>query len=442
MTRCGTMQTLWVPDIVSTATGCHAVSMRVCIHRGTQEIGGSCIEIEANGKRIVLDLGLPLTAGPNDNPEDFFPLVKGLREPADDLLALLISHPHQDHYGLASFARPELPVLIGDAARRILKVARQFTPSGLAPDVFTPLRDRELLSVGPFRITPYLVDHSAYDAYAILVDCNDKRLLYSGDFRGHGRKAKVFERFLKDPPGDVDVLLMEGTTISRNGKARRFASEDDLEAEFAEYFRATRGLALVWSSGQNIDRLVTIFRACKRAGKQFIIDLYTAEILRATGNPKVPQGTWDGIRVFLPRSQRNRVKERGLFDEVNHYRSNRISSQDLAKAASHSVMLFRPGLMRELDAADCLKDSRLAYSLWQGYLRDPRQARFMAWLKERSIPIEMIHTSGHASPDDLSRFAEAVGARRLVPIHTFAPEAFGDLFPRVEQKEDGVWWEV
>jgi len=66
----------------------------------------------------------------------------------------------------------------------------------------------------------------------------------------------------------------------------------------------------------------------------------------------------------------------------------------------------------------------------------------MAWLKERSIPIEMIHTSGHASPDDLSRFAEAVGARRLVPIHTFAPEAFGDLFPRVEQKEDGVWWEV
>ncbi len=112
-----------------------------------------------------------------------------------NLNLVLISHPHQDHYGLASFARPELPVLIGDAARRILRVATQFTPSGLAPNVFTPLRDRELLSVGPFRITPYLVDHSAYDAYAILVDCNDRRLLYSGDFRGHGRKAKVFERY-------------------------------------------------------------------------------------------------------------------------------------------------------------------------------------------------------------------------------------------------------
>jgi len=34
--------------------------MRFCIHRGTHEIGGTCVEIEAQGKRIVLDIGLPL----------------------------------------------------------------------------------------------------------------------------------------------------------------------------------------------------------------------------------------------------------------------------------------------------------------------------------------------------------------------------------------------
>ena len=416
--------------------------MRVRIHRGTKEIGGSCIEVEADSKRIILDLGLPLTTGPDDDPQGFLPSIGGLREPADDLLALLISHPHQDHYGLAAFARPDLPVLIGEAARRILEVATQFTPSGLSPDVAIPLRDREPLSVGPFQITPYLVDHSAFDAYAILVDCDGRRLLYSGDFRGHGRKAHVFDRFLKDPPCDVDILLMEGTTVNRTGQARKFASEDDLESEFAEHFKATEGLALVWSSGQNIDRLVTIFRACRRTGRQFIIDLYTAEILRATGNAKVPQGIWDGVRVFVPRSQRIRVKEHGLFQMVDRYRPNRIYPENLPEVANRSVMLFRPGLMRELDAADCLKGSRLAYSLWEGYLRDPRQAQFLAWLKNKNIPTEMIHTSGHASPDDLSRFANAVDPKYLVPIHTFAPEAFGGLFPRVEQKEDGIWWDI
>jgi ribonuclease J len=37
--------------------------MRVCIHRGTHEIGGTCIEIEAQHKRIVLDIGLPVNGG-------------------------------------------------------------------------------------------------------------------------------------------------------------------------------------------------------------------------------------------------------------------------------------------------------------------------------------------------------------------------------------------
>jgi Cft2 family RNA processing exonuclease len=33
--------------------------VRICIHRGTQEIGGSCVELSAGGKRILLDLGKP-----------------------------------------------------------------------------------------------------------------------------------------------------------------------------------------------------------------------------------------------------------------------------------------------------------------------------------------------------------------------------------------------
>ena len=34
--------------------------MRIRIHRGTEEIGGTCIEMESDGRRIVLDVGLPL----------------------------------------------------------------------------------------------------------------------------------------------------------------------------------------------------------------------------------------------------------------------------------------------------------------------------------------------------------------------------------------------
>jgi mRNA degradation ribonuclease J1/J2 len=93
--------------------------MRVCIHRGTEQVGGTCIEIKSGGKRVVLDVGMPLDVEP-ENAEAALPAVHGFREPADDLLAALISHPHQDHVGLVRHLRADLPVAIGAAAQRLL----------------------------------------------------------------------------------------------------------------------------------------------------------------------------------------------------------------------------------------------------------------------------------------------------------------------------------
>jgi len=50
--------------------------MQVCIHRGAKEIGGSCVEILSEGKRLIIDLGLPLDADKND--EKYLPDIAGL----------------------------------------------------------------------------------------------------------------------------------------------------------------------------------------------------------------------------------------------------------------------------------------------------------------------------------------------------------------------------
>ncbi len=72
---------------------------------------------------------------------------------------------------------------------------------------------------------------------------------------------------------------MEGTTLGRVGTMEGFKTETDLENDFFRAFRETDGLHLVWASSQNIDRLVTIYKAANKAKRLFIIDLYTAEIL-------------------------------------------------------------------------------------------------------------------------------------------------------------------
>lgn len=413
--------------------------MKVCIHRGTQEVGGTCIEIESQGKRIVLDVGLPLEA--TDSIE-ILPRVEGFRERQESLLAAVISHPHLDHYGLARYLLPGTQMIMGAATERILKAAMLFTPAGVEFKNVLHFESGKPLYIGPFTITPYLNDHSAYDAYSLLISADGQRLFYSGDFRGHGRKAELFERFLNRPPSDMDVLLMEGTTIGRSGTEAEFKTEQELERCFLDHIDNSKGIVLVWTSGQNIDRLVTVFKACKKSRRTLILDMYTAEILRATENPKLPQATWDGIKVFLPESQKRQIKRKQLFSITRRYARSRIYPEELSETTSKSVMLFRPSMMSDMEKAGCLQEARLIYSLWPGYLKRKEHRSFHEWLDRHDIPLVHCHTSGHASPQDLQRFAKAIAPKMLVPIHSFMTGQFKDYFENVEMKNDGQWWEV
>lgn len=413
--------------------------MRVRIHRGTKEIGGTCIELEVEGARLLLDLGLPLDGNPDDTSTH--PAVEGLAGGAD-LLGLVLSHGHIDHWGLARLAGPDLPVALGAATLRILRAAAPFVPQPYVPAKPIEFTSGRPFQLGPFRIIPHLVDHSAYDAHAIEVEARGRKLFYSGDIRGHGRKAALFERLVAHPPQGIDVMLMEGSSFGRLDPNHAFPTETEVEQRLVDLFGQTHGLALVAASAQNIDRMVSLYRACKRSGRTLVIDLYTAEILRATDNANIPQSSWPGVAVYIPQYQRVQIKRSCRFDLLESHRLHRIFAEQLATIAPKAAMLFRPAMLGDLDRAECLSGSLAIWSQWDGYLHQERGRTLAAELASRNVPIEHAHTSGHASIKDLKRLAGAVAPKMLVPVHTYAPHAFPEHFDAVSLKKDGEWWEV
>lgn len=415
--------------------------MRARIHRGAREIGGSCVEVEAGGQRLVLDLGRPLDA-PLDAPLPL-PPIPGLADGDPSLVGVFISHGHPDHFGLAEQLDPTVPLYLGEPTARILREARFFSPAGadLVPKSF--LRDAEPIDVGPFRVTPYLVDHSAFDAYALLVEADGTRLLYSGDLRAHGRKPGRFEALVRQPPADVDALLLEGTRVGRDANGTDAdPSERDVENRCHELFLEAEGIALVAYSGQNVDRLVTLYRAAKRAGRDLVLDLYAATIAAATGRATIPHADWVGVRVYVPQTQRLRVKRTQEFERVAEIRDRRIYAEELAARAGNLVLTFRGSMTRELERADCLAGAHAVWSLWPGYLDQPSGGPLKSWLAQQGIPLTMLHASGHASVADLQRLARALWPARVVPIHTAAPQGFAEFFEHVESHADGEWWTV
>jgi ribonuclease J len=387
-------------------------------------------------------LGLPLESDPEDH-EGLLPAIPGLQEEGGgDIQGLVLTHPHPDHYGLAPHTSPDIPIAVGEDASRIMAAAAQFTPIGANLSASHYLRDRQPLELGPFTVTPFLVDHSGYDAFALLIEADGERLFYSGDLRAHGRKGALFERLCNQPPKKVDSLLMEGSAVGRLEPDRTFPSEAELEEQFAEAFRETQGMALVCASAQNIDRMVTLYRAAKKTGRDLIIDLYTAEILKATGNPSIPQSNWRGVRFFAPESQRKQIKANALFDELHTHSANRVFPENLAARASQSVMLFRPSMIRDVESVGALEGARVFWSMWQGYLEMERTQEFQEWITAHNLPFQQIHTSGHASIPDLQRLANAISPEKLVPIHTFDPDRFTTLFDNVSMQSDGQWWPI
>lgn len=413
--------------------------MRVCIHRGAHEIGGSCIEVEHDGARVILDVGLPLDVGVGE--DSLLPPVSGLREGNPSIVGLFLSHGHPDHYGLVGEVHESVPRYLGEATQRILQEATFFTRGGAQVEAAGYLVDRIPLQLERFTVTPYLVDHSAFDAYALLVDAGGRRLLYSGDLRGHGRKSALFERLLAEPPRDVDVLLLEGTNIQAV-PASAGLSEHDVEERCVEVLNATEGMVLACYSAQNIDRLVTLFRAAKRCARTLVLDLYAATIARATGRATIPQADWDGVRIFVPLSQRIKVKHSQEFERLAWLRGRRLFPEELADRAGDLVLTFRGSMAAELDRVDCLEGAHAVWSMWQGYLDEPSGVKLRGWLAEHGIPLSILHSSGHASPADLQRFAAAIDAREVVPVHTRQATRYSELFANVRARADGEWWTV
>lgn len=409
--------------------------MRVRIHRGTKQIGGTCIELENAGDRIVLDYGLPLDGEASDAA--LVPQILG-----DDLRGVVISHPHLDHYGLLHHLPEGVPVLMGDAARKIISTAAPFTKQDIPRLEGPSLEHRKTIELGSFQITPYLVDHSAFDAYALLIEAGGKRLFYSGDFRAHGRKSALFESMVKTPPKDIDVLMMEGSSLSRLDDEASFPTEQDMENQLVETIKATSGLVMMHTSAQNIDRIVSLYRACKKTGRTMVVDLYAAAILEATGSDSIPKSSWPGVALYVPESQRRLIKRNEWFELLDKHKKNRIFADRLHQDPSKYVMLFRPLLMPDLDRAECLEGAGFIYSQWEGYLEKGSYTEMEEWLKGLGIEMTHIHTSGHASPVDLKRFAEALAPKALVPIHSFAPEKYDGLFANVVSRDDGEWWEA
>jgi ribonuclease J len=426
----------------------------ITIHRGTHQIGGSAVEIKTATGRILLDIGTPLDfdsraasklTGEELVAGGILPDIKGLYawdKPEFD--AVIISHAHLDHYGFAHFVHHQIPLYLSRGTQTLMDISVRFIGGESVTNRREIFKMYEPFAVAGMKITPYLMDHSAFDAAAFEIEAEGKRIVYTGDFRNHGRKPQTYERFINGVAPKADVLLCEGSMFGRS--AGKSQTEDELELEITELLQQTDGAALFQCSAQNIDRMVTFYRASLRANRLFVIDVYAANVLQELRqfSDKLPAPSRDfgNIRVFFPYGLTKRIIKNVGQDFAFKFAPYKIKWDEIAARQNKILMLVRPSEQKNfLNRIGGLTNGAFIYSLWGGYRTDEKQnekqIEFEQFLAERGFPCVEMHTSGHADLVTIRGLFTALDPKKIVPIHTFHPEAFGDFSDKVSIANDG-----
>jgi ribonuclease J len=408
------------------------------VHRSANEIGGNCVELALDGHRLILDAGSPLAPDGAAALGTCIPATLNVTTSVD---ALVLSHPHQDHHGLLQDLPSAWPVWCGAAAEELIRLTASLR-GGRVEQPIQNYRPWSTFTAGPFSITPYLTDHSALDAHMLLVECGGKRILYSGDFRRAGRKASLVDRMMKAPPHDIDVLLLEGTTL---GRTEAFPTETELEQKFIDLFERTPGRVFVTWSAQNIDRTVTIYRACKQAQRTLVLDLYTLDVLDRLSSlyDSLPRLGWKRILCVVS------VSMKRLYEDPNRMNNpefvTRCASTEHAigaagvQARRDIVVMLRPSLLRDYTrkGVTIAPEDAWVFSMWSGYLKSAEYEEVRRTFEAAGSTLAQIHTSGHASGADLEEFAARMAPRYLVPIHSFDWDSHVRRFANVRRLQDG-----
>ncbi|MDZ4659342.1 MAG: MBL fold metallo-hydrolase [Bythopirellula sp.] len=428
--------------------------MQLTIHRGTQEIGGTCIEIASGNSRILLDVGLPLfdaqqqlldtrpfrSQSTNELLKSgIIPKVEGLTGGERLPDAILLSHAHLDHCGLLDRTSPQIPVYATSGTSKMMKAGSIFAGQVELPrERFRKLTPEQPTQIGNFRVTAYSVDHSIFGAVAILVEADGQSLLYSGDLRLHGRKTGMAKKLIKAFQNKkLDVLLMEGTHLGHTSSQQ--TTEYDLEDEISDYVRNAPSLVLASFSPQHVDRLVAFIRAAKKTGRTFIADVYTAYVLHSIASEtKVPvPGIDENLPVFVPAILwANESKQRMIKKKFPQFLRARIEIDEILTNPAKYVMIFRPSMM-ESDFGGRLPTGVVClHSRWEGYLDQPDAMEMKQAIEVAQGQLIQAHVSGHIRSEDSLELIRQLNPGRVIPVHTFSPEKLAERLTNVRLMKD------
>jgi ribonuclease J len=245
--------------------------LRVLPLGGLGEIGKNMTVIEYDGKIVVVDTGLMFPTPEMLGVDLVLPDFTYLRDRADDIEAIVLTHGHEDHVGALPYVLREVgqPPVIYGGLLTIGMVRSKLDEHKLSDAPLQELPVGEKAKAGPFEIELIHLAHSIPDMRAVLLRTELGSVLLTGDYKFDqtpvdGRPADI-SRLAEIGRDGLLLLCGDSTNADRPGIA---PSESSVGPALVETFSNCKGRIVVTSFASNIHRVQQVIDAAVKLDRK------------------------------------------------------------------------------------------------------------------------------------------------------------------------------
>jgi ribonuclease J len=222
---------------------------------------------------IMVDCGVSF-AGPDLPGVDLImPDIRFIEAERKNLLGIVITHAHEDHFGALADLWPRLgaPVYMTPFAANLLEARRYSEESRPHPPVRV-IPQRGEFKLGPFHIETIPVQHSIPESMALVIRTPLGTVVHTGDWKIDETPVlgEVTDETRLRAIGDEGVLALisDSTNVTRDGIS---PSETDVRASLRDLILASKGRVAVTTFASNVARMRAVAEAAKEAGREVIV---------------------------------------------------------------------------------------------------------------------------------------------------------------------------
>ncbi|MHA1595530.1 MAG: hypothetical protein ACTSXX_12465 [Candidatus Baldrarchaeia archaeon] len=405
------------------------------IYGGYGFVGGNCVVIDSPSLKVMLDQGVNFSQlrkyyGFFIQPDSVEELRKmGVlppREAYNEVEEVYITHLHLDHLGSLNVPKDIPTYLPSKDIAEILSRSWWFGwKQHLIPKTQSFYGFREIKDAD--RILSRIVSHSAYPSYTLRVDTDDASIIYTGDLRIrslHPISGDTLENIRAIAEDGADILIIEGTNF---GRRMNYLSPSHFEAMFTDVLNRYDGDVLFLTVHPlDLEATLSALRIIWRCDYTPVFESpYYAKLFDMMLN--TTKYTLSNEVFFTPRTSKMEH-----FDNIEIAFLGELRDRKLA-------ILIPPHEIKDMENILNALRKRGEGIIHITILGEPLSEEWIIewkkienWFKIFGITSYQIHVSGHYHPYEFKEIIKTVKPKKLIPIHTRAPNTMLALFDKLQ----------